>query len=365
MMDKALYAQVHAVFIEACALVPVEQGVFLDRACVGCPEVRAEVEELLSQLTEGELFEMEAPPDDPMRIVGVVIDGRYRVDAYVAMGGSSHVYRGWDLEREQPVALKLFRESFAVEPCHLGEAFVREGEILAQLSRQTTSVVRSLDLGTWTSSRGHPVTYTVLEWLEGETLEAMLSDDRRQWTLDEVMRILGPVAEVLGLAHGEGIAHRDIKPANIFVQSEGKGLKLMDFGAAKLAAHYSRGFDGTANIASPFTVNYAAPEQAAAQGAPTGPRTDVYALALTCVEMLAGRPPYARADVSTVLAQALDTRRRPTPRTLGVKISGAVEAVFKAALAVDPRARPADATAFWVALDEARRDRRRWFNRWR
>lgn len=362
-MDKALYAQVHAVFLEACDLVPAEQAVFLDRVCAGRPEVRAEVEALLHELGGGELFEMSPPEDDPMRVLGSVIDGRYRVDAYVAIGGSSHVYRGWHLEAECPVALKFFRESFAVDPGRLGAAFEREGAILAQLSQQTTAVVRSLDLGTWTAQRGDPITYTVLEWLEGETLEATLDNDRRRWPLDEVMQTLGPVAAALGLAHSEGIAHRDIKPANIFVLANGAGLKLMDFGTAKLAAHYSRGFDGTANAAVPFTVNYAAPEQAAAQGAPTGPRTDVYALALTCVEMLIGRPPYTRGDMRTVLAQALDPRQRPTPRALGVKLPAAVEAIFKEALAVDPGVRPADATAFWTALDEARR-KKRWFGRW-
>jgi serine/threonine protein kinase len=281
------------------------------------------------------------------------------------MGGSSHVYRGWHVAWDLPVALKFFRESFAVDPTRLGEAFVREGALLARLSRQTTAVVQSFDLGTWTSTRGHPITYTALEWLDGETLEATLNADRRQWPLEEVMQTLGPIAEALGLAHAEGIAHRDVKPANVFVQANGRGLKLMDFGTAKLAAHYSRGFDGTANAAAPFTVNYAAPEQAAAQGAATGPRTDVHALALICVEMLAGRPPYTHANTQAVLAQALDARRRPTPGALGVKVPTAVETVFKQALAVDPAKRPADATAFWHALETARQSKRSWFGRWR
>lgn len=364
-MDKALYEQVHAVFTEACGLVPYELPAFLDRACAGQPEVRAEVESLLSHVREDDVFEAAAPGDDPLRVLGVVIDKRYRVDAYVTSGGFSHVYRGWHLAWNLPIALKFFRENFPTDSATLGEAFVREGALLARLSRQTTAVVQSFDLGVWTAPRGHGITYTALEWLDGTTLGEALAADRRQWPLEEVLDTLGPIAAALGLAHGAGIAHRDVKPANIFVQADGSGLKLLDFGTAKLAAHYSRGFEGTSSSVTPFTVNYAAPEQAAAQGNATGPRTDVYALALICVEMLAGRPPYTHATTRAVLAQALDPKRRPTPRSLGVKLTVPVESVFQQALAISPDARPADAAALWTALEAAHRRKRRWFGRWR
>lgn len=355
-MTPETYARVHALFMEAQALVPAELGPFLDRACADAPEIRREVQALLDQLDGDDVFDRGPPPDDPLRLVGEQLDGRYRVDGYVTAGGFSHVYRGWHLAWRMPVAIKLLKQTLTVaERGDLQDAFVREGALQVKLSRHSASVVQAYDLGTWTSPRGTPITYTVMEWLDGQPLSTMPGP----WALADVLRTLGPIAEVLGIAHGAGIAHRDVKPDNVFVCEQGPA-KLLDFGVAKLASHYSRGFDASADRASPFTPAYAAPEQASRQLGATGPHTDVYGLALLCAELLAGCRPYRSGTTADLLAQARDPRRRPTPRTLGADVSRPVERVFAKALALEPSARYPDVAAFWQALEEASAARSSW-----
>jgi serine/threonine protein kinase len=373
-MNQSLYDQVRALFMEAIDLIPVELSAFLDRTCAGQPELRAQVESLLGFSEADDPFEHAPPAGDPCHLLGVVLDGRYRVDAFVATGGFSHVYRGWHLAWHHPVAIKLFKDQPGPRPDPVGatpaetdgdtlaERFNREGALLAQLSKQSNSIIQAFDTGTWRDPRGAPITFMVLEWLDGLTLAELARQDRRQWPLDEVLDLLEPVADALVLTHSSGIAHRDIKPDNIFVITRDgrQTTKLLDFGVAKVAALHSQGFDSTAMAQAPFTPGYAAPEQVSRRLGPTGPRTDVHALALVCIELLSGRRPYEPGTTREVLAQVVGAQR-PTPKALGVTLSKAAERVFNTALSTDPSKRPADPAALWAALRAT--TKRRWWYR--
>lgn len=99
---------------------------------------------------------------------------------------------------------------------------------------------------------------------------------------------------------------------------------------------------------------YAAPEQIARTLGPTGPWTDVYALALLCVELLLGRAPFTRADLGA-MARRIHTGASLTPRGLGLALPDALEAVLATALATDPQARFPEVRQFWSALRAAHR----------
>jgi hypothetical protein len=96
----------------------------------------------------------------------------------------------------------------------------------------------------------------------------------------------------------------------------------------------------------------AAPEQLLPAHGPIGPRTDVYALALRCVERMLGRPA-GGATVAAALARARDDAARPTPRAVGLDVPDAVEAVLARALAARPMERYQDVPRFWAALRES------------
>jgi serine/threonine-protein kinase len=308
-----------------------------------------------------------AAAEDRFGIVGRVIAGAYHVERVVAEGGFGIVYRAQHGGFRAPIALKCLKV-----PQHLGaehqaqflEYFRAEAEVMFRLSASTPNVVRPLHVDVMNAPTGAFVPFLVLEWLEGETLDAIIRGRRAQnkpaLALTEVMRLLEPVAQALARAHNfdgprgkETIVHCDLKPENVFVSDVGgeRVIKILDFGVAKVRSAATRA--GGATEAGLFTPAYGAPEQwnPATYGEP-GPATDVWGLALTAVEALVGQPVIS-GDHTRIMKQVLDRSRRPTPRTHGVVVPDAVEAVFARALAVDPRERPRDAAAFWKALGQA------------
>jgi serine/threonine protein kinase len=273
----------------------------------------------------------------------------------VAEGGFSFVYRAEQIQWRRRVAVKVFKLERGDEA--LRQAFIQEGAIQNELSRHTMAIVPSYDVGTWVDVDGQPRVFTVLEWLDGRTLAEVLREERRgggsaAWSLARVIEVMAPVAEALAVAHAAGIAHRDVKPPNVFLVEERgrRGARLLDFGVAKLAADHGGGFHSTGGRISAFTLAYAAPEQLRRNLGATGPWTDVYALALVCVDLLLGRRRDDADDPVLAAARVSDPAARPTPARLGVSVPAAVEAVFARALAVSPAERFPDAGSFWSAL---------------
>jgi len=171
-----------------------------------------------------------------------------------------------------------------------------------------------------------------------------------------LLNLFRDIALGLGVAHTQRIAHRDVKPANIFLsRSAGRVVpRILDLGLAKVMSAATATSDPFADSRFPtdsaFTPAYASPEQWSRRLGATGAWTDVYALATTFVELLAGHHPVRAAEPSDFMAACLNESERPTPRHAEVQVSDAVEAVFERALAVDPRERFRDARAFFQAL---------------
>jgi serine/threonine protein kinase len=236
---------------------------------------------------------------------------------------------------------------------------VQEASVLAELSERTAAICQARDVGTLVTKRGDRLPYMVLEWLEGRTLEAVLEEEQSKKapprTLDQAVRWLEPIAEALALAHAKGIAHRDIKPSNIFIlEGDKQGvIKLLDFGIAKVVQDSHKTFTRTGAAASAFTPAYGAPEQFSRDHGTTGPWTDVFALALVLTEIVSGKPALSGESLVQLGFAACNPDKRPTPRTLGARISDGAEAVFRKALAVKAADRYGSAGEFWMALQQA------------
>lgn len=306
--------------------------------------------------------------EDRFGIVGRVIAGAYHVERVVAEGGFGVVYRAQHGGFRAPIALKCLKVPQHLDGEHQAqflEQFRAEAEVMFRLSASTPNVVRPLHVDVMTTPNGAFVPFLVLEWLEGETLDAIIVSRRAHrkppLALGEMMRLLAPVAQALDRAHHfdgprgrETIIHCDLKPENVFVAEVGaeRVVKILDFGVAKVRSAATRA-GGAAEGVSLFTPAYGAPEQwNQTSFGELGPWTDVWGLALTAVEALVGEPVLA-GDHTRLRKQVLDRSRRPTPRTHGAAIPDAVEAIFARALAVDPRERPRDAGVFWKALQQA------------
>jgi len=299
-------------------------------------------------------------------LIGQVLDGQFRVDRAIGEGGFSVVYRGHHVGLDEPVAIKCLKLQTQLGSA-LVEAFIRrfrdESKIHYRLSRGSLHIARTIAAGTTMApAMGALVPYMVLEWLEGYTLSEELRARRERGesgrTLQEVIRLLDPVAEAMAYAHAQGVVHRDLNPSNIFVaHAHGSSkLKVLDFGVAKVISDHALSLGpraATIGQIRMFTPAYAAPEQFHETLGPISPRTDVYSFAVMVVELLADRTPIEGEHIGEYADRALDPERRPTPKSLGISVGDAVEAVIARAVTVDPSQRPSDIGEFWGMLKNA------------
>lgn len=310
--------------------------------------------------------------EDVFGIVGTVVAGAYKIEAVVAEGGFGVVYRAYHSGFRAPVAVKCLKvpqQLSTEQEEQFLEQFRAEAELLFRLSASIPTVVRPLHVDAITLPDGRFVPFMALEWLEGETLDAISQRRRAEGLppipLKKLVRMLTPVARALERAHNfQGpsgpisIVHRDLKPENIFVANVAgeEVVKILDFGIGKaksMASQVAGRASQTESAFSSFTPAYGAPEQwVPKRFGQTGPWTDVWGLALTMVEVMAGRS-IIDGDHAGMMGTALDPNRRPTPRNEGLEVTDAVEQVFRRAMAVDPRDRQADAGVFWNELTNA------------
>ncbi|HMJ57215.1 MAG TPA: protein kinase [Polyangiaceae bacterium] len=299
-------------------------------------------------------------------IEGQVLDGQFRVDRAIGEGGFSVVYRGLHIGLDEPVAIKCLKLQSPLASSVVDgivRRFRDESKIHYRLSRGSLHIARTIAAGTTMApATGALVPYMVLEWLEGFTLSEELRARRMRGetgrTLPEVIRLLDPVADAMAFAHAQGVVHRDLNPSNIFVaHTQGSSkLKVLDFGVAKVISDHALSLGprvATIGQIRMFTPAYAAPEQFHDALGAIGPYTDVYSFAVLVVELLADRAPIEGEHIGEYADRALDPVRRPTPRSMGVTVGDAVEAVLARAVTVDPSQRPRDIGEFWGMLKNA------------
>jgi len=281
---------------EAMDLEPRARSAFLDKECLGKPDLRREVESLLQFDAPGSAFSnIDRVPE---RL------GPYRVVREIGRGGMGTVYLGErdDGQFEQRVAIKVIKRGMDTDA--VLRRFYAERQILARL--QHPNITRLLDGGTFD---GRP--YFVMEYLEGEPLldycrGAALGIDRR------IVLFLA-VCDAVDHAHRNLVLHRDIKTGNILVDSSGTP-KLMDFGIAKLLGEGDAA-EQTATAFRPMTPQNASPEQL--RGEPLTTASDVYALGVLLFELLAGCPPYrVSANSPSELARIVCEEPVPKPSSL-------------------------------------------------
>ena len=305
-------------------------------------------------------------PSDPFGLVGQVLDGQFRVDAYVGEGGFSIVYKGTSVGLNEPIAIKCLKLPPSLGSA-LVESFVRrfrdESRIHYKLSQGNLHVVRSMASGTTIApTTSALVPYTVLEWLEGKSLADELNDRRARGMLGrsigETVKLLDSAIDALAYAHSQGVVHRDLNPGNLFLAKTPSGVKLkvLDFGVAKILADSALAMGPTARTVGNvrmFAPAYGAPEQFDENVGAIGPWTDVYAIALVFMEVVRDHTVMEGEHIGEFAMKALDPNARPTPRDLGIPVGDLVEEVFAMAVTIDPKERPRDAGHLWGMLKHA------------
>ncbi|MBL9023879.1 MAG: serine/threonine protein kinase [Myxococcales bacterium] len=245
----------------------------------------------------------------------------------IAEGGMGSVWEGEHLGLKTNVAVKFV----------LGELGDNE-EALTRFGREATAtariksphVVQVFDHGK--NEEGFP--YMVMEFLEGEDLEARLERDKKL-PAALVFQIILQAAKALAKAHDLGIVHRDMKPSNVFLTDlEGEVfVKILDFGIAKMSNDDLR-MSMTQTGAVIGTPYFMAPEQMTS-AKDAGPASDVWSLGVIAYRALTGRLPY-ESDTLAGLAMAIERGSFPPASTLVEGLPPGVDEWFKRAIAKDP-----------------------------
>ena len=299
---------------------------------------------------------------DPFDLVGDVLDGQFRVDAFAGEGDLSVVYRGYHLGVDATVAIKCLNLPETLDPAlarPLVDGFKEASRVHYRLARGNLHIAQTIASGSTLVPRsGVVVPYLVREWYEGESLRSDLARRRGEHKngrpLEEVLALLETAFDGLAHAHALGEMHLSVNPSNLFLVarsgSSPPALKVLDFGVASTMNAFGSGIPSAARPTSGLRLlfpAYAAPEQLDRTVGALGPATDVYALALVMMEMLSDRIVMGEADSGAIVEHALDDQRRPTPQAHGLKLPSHVDRALARAVARAPERRQKSAAELW------------------
>lgn len=258
-------------------------------------------------------------------ILGTKLADRYLIEELVGVGGMCNVYRAFDAEALQTVAVKMLRDEYAADEEYL-RRFRNESRAINALSHPNIVKIYDVVLDA-------PNPYLVMEYVSGITLKEYI-DRKKPLPGRTAANIAGLVLTALQCAHENGIVHRDVKPQNIMVTEKGE-VKVMDFGIARFAMSQSHTIDGNA-IGS---VHYISPEQAL--GGAVDQRTDIYSVGVILFEMLCGRLPFDGESPVSVALQQVEQNPKAL-RSLNPNVPVGLEQITLHAMAKNPDDRYAD-----------------------
>jgi len=262
----------------------------------------------------------------------------YRVEALIAKGGMSQVYKARDLELDRLVAIKLIGIDTVSEPV-FAQRLAREARTVASLRHPNIVQIHH-------KGEIDDMTYLVIEYVNGPTLAQILQSVFKQGgRLDyhAILTITGSITSALDYAHARGVIHRDIKPSNIMVDMNGM-VYLTDFG---LALRMIEGTEGKA-FGSP---HYISPEQINSSASVTA-RSDIYSLGVLTFRMLTGKLPFYSKKAMQVVMMHISSPV-PDATEYNPALSPQVNDVLQRAMAKDPSQRYETCDAFQKDLATA------------
>ena len=245
--------------------------------------------------------------------------GRYVVEREIGRGAMAVVYLGRDPKINRVVAIKaipLAREFGEDEVEEARLRFFREAETAGRLNHP--GIVTVYDAG-----EDQALAFIAMEYLDGEPLSEFTSS-RTLLPASQVVELLARVADALGHAHRQNVVHRDIKPANIMFDRASDGLKITDFGIARLTD------SGTTKSGIVLgTPSFMSPEQL--EGRTVQGSSDLFSLGVSLYQLLTAQLPF-RADSMTGLMFKIANEPHPPLRAIRPDLPGLLEAIVTRAL---------------------------------
>ena len=253
---------------------------------------------------------------------GDVIAKRFRIEKELGSGGMGKVYKAFDSELEEPIAIKILLTQFG-EYEEEKKNLVNEIKIARKITHP--NVIKVYDIGDWLGNK-----FFTMQYIDGIDL-----DDWFQQNIDTDIKakvvVCKKICEGLKAAHDIGVIHRDIKPHNILVNKDNNPV-ILDFGIAEAFNAYLRIAENKL-IGSP---DYMSPEQISNLG--YDQRTDIYSLGCVIYEMFTGRKPYISEDLTHLFMAKLDHDPRPAT-SLNPQISAELDKIITKAMQKNPRNR--------------------------
>ena len=272
----------------------------------------------------------------------------YRIVEKIGEGGMGEVYLADDTTLDRKVALKFLPEAFISDPERMAR-FEREAKLLASLNHPNIAGIYGLE-----QADGNR--FLVLEYVEGETLQAKLSNGALP--LEDALALCRQIAEGLEAAHEKGVIHRDLKPANVMITAEEK-VKILDFGLAKAFSDETQSIDSsqsptlTEAMTQPGvilgTAAYMSPEQA--KGRSVDKRADIWAFGCILYECLTGKRAFEGEAVTETLAAVI--KEEPDWILLPVTTPQNIRFVLKKCLDKERNRRFHHVADLPILLDEA------------
>lgn len=282
-------------------------------------------------------------------MIGSTLDGRYAIEQILGEGGMGLVFLARHVLLEKPVAIKVLKREVADDQ-EVITRFLREARSASSIGHP--SIVEFTDFGTTPDG----LTYSVMEYVEGPTLDQVLAAEG-PLPAERVIPFARKLAEALAAAHSRNIVHRDLKPENIFLYDyEGTRdqVKVVDFGIAKVleSSHRLSGAQITADGAVFGTAEYIAPEQASGRR-DIDHRVDIYSLGIILYEMLTHHVPHKTGNMMRTLAmRVLDPIKSMREIRPDLNIAPELDELVLGTLTREPEQRLASMDDFLARLDD-------------
>ena len=266
---------------------------------------------------------------------GTTLAGRYQVIEELGHGGIGRVYKVFDTDIKEKIALKVLRPEIALDKETI-ERFSNELKLARKISHR--NVCRMFDLG-----KAESTTFITMEFVPGEDLKKLIRKTG-QLGAGRAVAIAKQVCEGLAEAHHLGVVHRDLKPQNIMVDEDGNA-RIMDFGIAR--SLHKKGITGPGVMIG--TPEYMSPEQV--EGKEVDERSDIYSLGVILFEMVTGHVPF-EGDTPFTIGVKHKSEQPRNPRELNAHIPEDLSRAILRCLEKDKERRYRTAEELRLALEK-------------
>lgn len=271
-------------------------------------------------------------------LLGVKLGGKYTLTHPIGQGQFGRVYHALQSGAgaiQRPVAVKVLKE----DRPEAQSLFLDEMQVISQLENQY--IVRYLDSG---FDEEQQMTYLVMEFIEGETLEQHLQD-AVYFTPARTTKLIAQLLVALDEAHQAGVIHRDLKPSNLMISSldHGECLKVLDFGVARPDASQPR--QQTQGMI-PGTPAYMAPELFCGYDGELSVQMDLFSVGVILYQCLTGHLPFdVESKGENLISYYKLYIQNPKPLSIDSDIPKPLAQIALRALSIDPKRRYPSAQA--------------------